>query len=388
MNHKQQIKKVLIELTGIEDVQVEFSADHKFGDYSTNVALKNKDLNIDEIVEKINIQNLEFTAEKIGRFINFKLKNDVLVDNLIQIDSEKENFGKSDLGAGKLAIVEYSSPNIAKPFGVGHLRSTVIGDAVANLMEAIGYKVMRDNHLGDWGTQFGKLLFMIDRTKTKDFSVENLEKLYVEFHKHPEWEEGGRKWFKKLEGGDKEAREIWQRCVDVSLKEFERIYELLGVKIDFAFGESYYESEMKQMLTDPKITEYIETGENNSKIINIPNIKTPLMFLKSDGATTYATRDLATIAFRERKWDPDIIIYEVGAEQTLYFRQLFATARLLGLVGDKVELIHTAHGLYLSPGGKKFSTRRGETVKLEEVLDEAVKRAKKLGNSEKTWQKR
>ena len=381
---KDQIIRALERAAKIRNPELEFPENETFGDYSTNVALKTGQKTGDIVTRLQKNKKLFDIVEKIDiagpGFINFWLKKEILVNSLNNIDMP-------NIGKGKTVIIDYSSPNIAKPFGIGHLRSSIIGQALYNLYKFLGYEVVGDNHLGDWGTQFGKLLFMIDRTKTKDFSVENLEKLYVEFHKHPEWEEGGRKWFKKLEGGDKEAREIWQRCVDVSLKEFERIYELLGVKIDFAFGESYYESEMKQMLTDPKITEYIETGENNSKIINIPNIKTPLMFLKSDGATTYATRDLATIAFRERKWDPDIIIYEVGAEQTLYFRQLFATARLLGLVGDKVELIHTAHGLYLSPGGKKFSTRRGETVKLEEVLDEAIARARKLGNSDEVTAK-
>jgi arginyl-tRNA synthetase len=137
---------------------------------------------------------------------------------------------------------------------------------------------------------------------------------------------------------------------------------------------------MKSMLNDPEITKYLEVGENESKIINIPNIKTPLMFLKSDGATTYATRDLATLSFRQKKFKPDIIIYEVGAEQKLYFQQVFAAGKLLKIVDEKVELVHTAHGLYLAPDGKKFSTRKGKTIKLEEVLEEATTRAKELGN--------
>jgi arginyl-tRNA synthetase len=171
--------------------------------------------------------------------------------------------------------------------------------------------------------------------------------------------------------------------VDVSLKEFDRVYELLGVNIDFAFGESYYESEMKQMMEDSFVKKHIVKGEDGALIIDLTRegITTPLMFLKSDGATTYATRDLATIKFRERKWDPTIIIYEVGAEQSLHFKQVFAAAKLLGLIKKPVSLVHTAHGLYLAPDGKKFSTRKGKTIKLEEVLDEAITRAKKLGNS-------
>ncbi|MCX6703927.1 MAG: arginine--tRNA ligase, partial [Candidatus Woesebacteria bacterium] len=220
-----------------------------------------------------------------------------------------------------------------------------------------------------------------------DFDIAKLEELYVEFHKLAEadesLEEKAREWFKKLEEGDAEAKSIWQKCVDASMEEFDRVYKLLGVKIDFAFGESYYESEMKQIMEDASVKKHLSKGEDGASIIDLSKegISTPLMFLKSDGATTYATRDLATIKFRERKWDPDIIIYEVGAEQSLHFKQVFAAARLLGLVKNSVELVHTAHGLYLAPDGKKFSTRAGKTIKLEEVLDEAVKRAKKLGNS-------
>jgi len=222
-----------------------------------------------------------------------------------------------------------------------------------------------------------------------------LEELYVEFHQlvheNPELENKGREWFKRLEEGDKTAREIWQKCIDISLKEFDRIYKLLGVKIDFAFGESYYEDMMKKMLSDSSIKKHLSKGEDGALIVDLASvgIKTPLIFLKSDGATIYATRDLATIKFRAEKWNPDIIIYEVGAEQTLHFEQVFAAAKILGLVDEKVELVHTKHGLYLAPDGKKFSTRKGKTIKLDEVLIEAIERARILmgisGNLRSQW---
>lgn len=377
---------------------IEATQNPDFGDYSSNIALQSKnprekanqviiklqkDKKVSEIIEKIEIAG--------SGFINFWLKKDVLVDNLIQIGKQEEKYGTSDSGKGKSVVIDYSSPNIAKPFGIGHLRSTIIGQALYNLYKFLGYEVIGDNHLGDWGTQFGKLLYMIKKENLKDFSIDKLEELYTEFHKlaqDPTKGEGleseARSWFKKLEDGDIEAKSTWQKCVDVSLKEFERIYNILGVKIDFAFGESYYDSEMGQMMDNPEVKKHLQKGEDGALIIDLTKvgIKTPLMFLKADGATTYATRDLATIIFRERKWDPDIIIYEVGAEQSLHFQQLFAAARLLGLVKDSVKLVHTAHGLYLAPDGKKFSTRKGKTIKLEEVLDEAVNRAKKLGNSD------
>ncbi|MCX6705995.1 MAG: arginine--tRNA ligase [Candidatus Woesebacteria bacterium] len=373
-------------ITGVKEINLEFPENEAFGDYSTNIALLNKNLNIDELVEKFNRLDLPVKAEARGRFINFWLKKEVLVDSLIHNDIPA-------IGKGKTVIIDYSSPNIAKPFGIGHLRSTIIGQALYNLYKFLGYEVIGDNHLGDWGTQFGKLLYMITAGNVSDFDISKLEEIYVEFHrlaeKDPTLEEKAREWFKKLEEGDSQAREIWQKCVDISLEEFERVYELLGVKIDFAFGESYYGSEMKELLGNPSILKHVSEGEDGAKIIDLSgkSINTPLMLLKGDGGTTYATRDLATIAFRVRKWNPDIIIYEVGAEQSFYFKQLFAAARLLGLVDKKIEFVHTAHGLYLAEDGKKFATREGKTIRLDEVLNEAISRAEKLGNSdEKTAQ--
>jgi len=399
---KDQILKTLHEVTGLKEIDLEFPENEAFGDYSTNIALvlakekeessrklaeeilsklqKNKDLS--EIIEKIEIAG--------PGFINFWLKKDILINTLKQIDIAKSDFGKSNIGKGKTVIIDYSSPNIAKPFGIGHLRSTIIGQALYNLYKALGYEVVGDNHLGDWGTQFGKLIYMIETEKPADLSIETLEKLYVEFHKmaekDPNLEEKARECFKKLEQGDPEAKKIWQKCVDVSIAEFDKIYETIGIRTDFAFGESYYESEMKQMLNDSDIKKYVIKGDDEALVIDLSKegIKTPLMFLKSDGATTYATRDLATIKFRVRKWDPSVMVYEVGAEQNLYFQQIFAAAKLLGLVKDSVKLVHTAHGLYLASDGKKFSTRKGKTIKLEEVLNEAIERAEKLGNNKDT----
>jgi arginyl-tRNA synthetase len=385
------MKNKLEKLLGLT---LEATENPDFGDYTTNAAMtfENPRKKAEEMVNKFKTDaGLAKFVDKIDvagpGFINFHLKKDVLIDNLIGIEQEKEKYGLSDTGKGKTMIIDYSSPNTAKPFGIGHLRSTIIGQALYNLYKALGYTVVGDNHLGDWGTQFGKLLYMIELKKITAFDIAKLEELYVEFHKlvekDPGLEERARQWFKKLEDGNAEARSIWQKCVDVSMKEFDKVYELLGVKIDFAFGESYYEGEMKQMIDDPAVRRRLVKGEDGAMIVDLSGegITTPLMFLKSDGATTYATRDLATIKFRERKWDPDIIIYEVGAEQSLHFKQVFAAAKLLGLVKDKVTLVHTGHGLYLASDGKKFSTRAGKTIKLEEVLDEAIKRAKKLGNS-------
>ncbi len=398
---RDEIIKVLKAITKAKEVNLEFPENSEFGDYSSNVALttfenakwKTPREYAEEIKSRLvsSVKLVQFIQkiEVAGPgFINFWLKTDVLISNLMQIEEEKEKYGNSEIGKGKTVIVDYSSPNIAKPFGIGHLRSTVIGQALYNFYKFLGYEVIGDNHLGDWGTQFGKLLYMITSTKTTDFSIENLEKLYVEFHvmakEDESLEQKAREWFKKLEDNDPEARTIWKQCINVSLNEFKRIYDLLEVKIDNAYGESFYEEEMRQMMDDPEIKKHLSKGEDGAIIVDLTKegIKTPLMFLKSDSATTYATRDLATIEFRVKKWHPDIIVYEVGAEQSLHFQQLFASARLLDLVSESVELIHTRHGLYLAPDGKKFSTRKGKTIKLDEVLNEAIDRAKKLGSTD------
>lgn len=382
---------------GDKAVSVESPENSAFGDYSTNVALGAKDSRqaAERLVEKLKkdkkLSSVVGKIEVAGPgFINFWLSKEFLLQNLKEVDNKREKYGNSSVGKGKTMVIDYSSPNIAKPFGIGHLRSTIVGQAIYNLYKALGYRTVGDNHLGDWGTQFGKLLYMIKKEKLKDFDLAKLEELYTEFHKLAEnpalgekMEEDARLWFKRLEEDDPEARSIWKKCVAVSMAEFDRIYDMLGVKIDYTYGESAYEDEMRGMMADPAIKKHLSNGKDGAKVIDLDKegIKVPLMFLKKDGATTYATRDLATLRFRTREWDPDIIIYEVGAEQTLYFQQIFAAARILGLVKGKVLLIHTAHGLYLAPDGKKFSTRHGKTIKLEEVLDEAIQRAAKLGNS-------
>lgn len=349
----------------VDEVQLEHPNLESFGDYSTNIAIKNK-LNAKAIAAKIP----GATVAGPG-FINIRLTNEELLKNLVS-STDIPNIGNN-----QTVIVEYSSPNIAKHFGIGHLRSTIIGQALYNLHMALGYKTVGDNHLGDWGTQFGKLLYMIDKYGTTDYDIDKLENIYIEFHKLAEndktLEDEARKWFKKLEDGDSWSREIWQKCIQISMREFDRIYDLLEVKIDHAFGESFYEDKMQEIIKLSK--EKIAVESEGAWIIETGH-ESPLMLLKSDGGTTYATRDLATVLYRMKEYDPVKIIYEVGGEQTLYFAQLFEASRKMGLVSDKVELVHTKHGLYLAPNGRKFSTRGGNTVKLDEVLNEAIDRAK------------
>ena len=425
----QEIKKFLtqastkLQISVSEDkILLEHPAELTNGDYSTNIALvtaktldkKPRDL-ADKIVSTWREIGLPDFVEKIEvagpGFINIWLKFGALGNELIEVLKDGDGYGRglkpartkdSNVLADfslrqKTIVIDYSAPNIAKPFGIGHLRSTNIGQALYNLYKFLGWKVIGDNHLGDWGTQFGKLVYQIelkikrspikspnilDHPLIKNLTLEDLEKLYVEFHKeaetHPEMEDEARKWFKKLEEGDPEAKGIWQACIDISMKEFDRIYNLLGVKIDFAHGESFYLDKMDEVLEDCRKKGILKESQG-AQVVEVPGMEVPAMLVKSDGATTYLLRDLATIKFRMREWKADLIVYEVGADQTMHFQQLFNVATQLGYAKLN-QFVHVAHGLIRWSSGK-FSTRKGMTIHLEEVLDEAIKKAEKLCES-------
>jgi len=393
-SQKRKLTDILTRKFGFKDLVVDVPEDYRFGDYSINInKIKNlsKDAGsiikfLDDLWKEKEISSVFERVETVSGYINFYLKEEILFENLKKLALEDNLSVVSHVGKGKTVVIDYSSPNIAKRFSIGHLRSTIIGQALYNTYKSLGYRVIGDNHIGDWGTQFGKLLYMIDREKVSEFDIDKLEELYVRFHdeakESPELEDEARAWFKRLEDGEERAREIWKRCVEVSISEFDRIYKRLGVSIDFSYGESFYEDRMRDLVKrfDEGKLKGLSDGIDGAKIIDLSDfgIKVPLMFLKSDGTTTYAARDLATIDFRVKKWNPDIIIYEVGAEQSLHFQQVFAAARKIGIVRDDVVLYHTGHGLYLSEDGKKFRTRSGGTIKLEEVLDKAVAKAKKI----------
>jgi arginyl-tRNA synthetase len=402
---KKAIKKLQKEKTFpkfvIPEIKIEYPEISAHGDYTSNIALK-----IAGIIKKNPIQvgelivnslpktttNLLFEkAEVINPgFINFFFSESFLLEGLKRILKEKKNYGSGNIGKGKKIVIDYSAPNIAKPFGIGHLRSTIIGQAIYNLYQFLGYKVIGDNHLGDWGTQFGKLLCAIkkwgDEKKIAKDPICELNILYVKFHKEAEkdsnLEEEARLWFKKLEKGDKEAKRIWKKCVKWSLKEFDRIYKLLGIKIDIALGESFYQSKLKGIVKKA-LDKKIAIHSRGAIIIPFPkDILPPLMIQKSDGATLYSTRDLATIKYRLEKFKPTKIIYEIGADQVLYLKQLFFAAELLGL-GERKDYFHVSHGMMRLASGK-MRTRAGNTIFLEEVLKEAIKKSLKVLDEKKS----
>jgi len=397
---KKDLKRAIEKSLKIKgkEIYLEHPENPEFGDYASNFALvkfkeiKSKMPNLTnplDLAKKI-IENfpkkdyLEKVEVFAPGFINFYLKDKIFCSNLKKILRGKEKYGSSKIGRRKTIIIDYSAPNIAKPFSVGHLRSTIIGQALYNIYEFLGYKVIGDNHIGDWGTQYGKLIYAIkkwgnEKEIEKD-PIRKLHGLYVRFHeeaeKDPQLEDEGRKWFKKLEKGDREAERIWKKCVDWSLKEFDRIYKILDIKIDLTLGESFYVPMLKDVIKEA-LKKRVAKKSKGAIIIEFPKEKLPpLMIQKSDGATLYPTRDLATIKYRRKKFKPHKIIYEVGADQSLYFKQMFLAAELLGW-GRRENYFHVAHGLILLPTGR-MRTRKGKIVLLENVLNGAIKRAREI----------
>lgn len=400
----ESIKKIDLSIKK-EEIKIEHPADINFGDYSTNIAMvlaKEEGKNPRELAETLRSQVLDLGSqenmiEKVevagAGFINFYLKPEYLIKEAESINYDIEFRKKlSEHGQNKTMVIDYSAPNIAKPFGIGHLRSTDIGQSIYNIYKILGWNCIGDNHIGDWGTQYGKLTAAIKRAMNHDLrfkiyesefsldklNIADLEKLYVAFHKEAEIDETlideGRDWFAKLENGDKEAREIWQKCIDISLLEFEKVYQMLGVKIDFIHGESFY-SEMLPEITQEIITKGITKKSEGATIIELPNMP-PAMLQKSNETTTYFTRDMATIKYRIENWNPDLIVYEVGVDQQLHFRQVFEASKLMGWTQD-CKLVHVAHGLIRWPTGK-FSTRKGDTIHLSDVIEKAMDEARKI----------
>lgn len=327
-------------------------------------------------------------------FINFKLSEAFIAAKIGELAQDPRPTKMAPESQQKI-VVEYSSPNIAKPFTVGHLRSTIIGDAVANLLAAAGHTVYRDNHLGDWGTQFGKQIYAIkawgdeEQIDQTENPLKELVNLYVKFHQEaeadPELEEAARAWFKKLEDGDPEARRLWQKCINWSWQEFEKIYRLLNVSFTEnagrGYGESFFEDKMDVVIAELKAKNLLQASEG-AELVFFPNDELPpLMILKKDGSTLYATRDLAADKFRLERYGHDItVINETGSEQSLYFRQIFKTEELLGWY-QPGQRVHIGHGMIRFKEGK-MSTRKGNVVWLKDVLDEAYSRVNAISSQE------
>jgi len=371
------------------DIPLITSFNPAHGDYNTPLALI-----LSKTIKEPPLQLAELISQEIQKQQNKAIsKIEILPPGHLNFFLEKSAFQKElknliippafvKKGAQKTVIVEYSSPNIAKPMHVGHLRSTIIGETLANLYDFCGYKVIRWNYLGDWGTQFGKLIVSYrlwgEKQQVEQNPIQALLLLYQKFHQevktNPDLEQLAQKEFKKLEQGDKENKKLWSWFKKESLKDFQNIYKLLGIKFDVKKAESDFEKDLLPLIESLKKKKLTQKSRG-ALIIPLDRFQLPpALIQKSDGASLYLTRDLANLIFRIKKYRPVKILYVVGNEQDLYFKQLFALAKILGLT-SKTEVEHIKFGLILDENKKKFSTREGELITLQEVIEKALAKA-------------
>ncbi|HEM6306145.1 TPA: arginine--tRNA ligase [Streptococcus suis] len=334
-----------------------------------------------DIVEKLDTTGFEKVVAT-GPYVNFFLDKAAISHQVLtDVITEKDQYGKLNIGQGRNVTIDMSSPNIAKPFSVGHLRSTVIGDALANIHEKLGYNPIRINHLGDWGKQFGMLIVAYklwgDKAAVEADPISELLKLYVrinaEAEEKPELDDEARQWFKKLEDGDPEAHELWQWFRDESLVEFNRIYDKLDVTFDSYNGEAFYNDKMDEGIQILEEKGLLQESKG-ARIVDLENYNLPpALIMKTDGATLYITRDMATAMYRKRTYDFVKSIYVVGQEQINHFKQLKAVLKEMDFDWSD-DMTHITFGL-VTKDKKKLSTRKGNIILLEPTLDEAISRA-------------
>lgn len=335
-----------------------------------------------DITEKI--PDVEY-FEKVGAvngYVNFFVQKEFFISGILSdIINKKEEYGKSDLGKWKNIVIDYSSPNVAKPFHAGHLRSTVIGKALYNIFNFIGYNSIGINHLGDWGTQFGKLIMAYknwgDKETVERDDVKELSRIYVKYHeeseKNPSLDDEARGWFVKMQNGDKEALDLWKWFIDISMKEYNRIYERLNIKFDYFTGESFYNDKMDAVVDELKEKNLLTKSEG-AEIVELDNFNMPpCLIIRSDGGTLYPTRDISAAFYRKKEYDFDKCIYVTAFDQNLHFAQWFKVIELMGYDWSD-RLIHVPFGLVNLPDGK-MSTRSGRVVLMEDILNSAVNKA-------------
>lgn len=319
-----------------------------------------------------------------GAYLNFYVNKETFVRSMVDA-AKAVDFGSSSVGNGQTICIDYSSPNVAKNFHVGHLRTTIIGNSLYKIYSKLGYKVVRINHLGDWGTQFGKLIVAYkawgDEETVKKDGVGELMRLYVKFHdeaeKNPSLNDEARAWFARMEHGDEEALKIWQWFKDISLIEYKRTYDLLGMDFDYYLGESFYRDKTDSIVEKISSANLL-TDSEGAKIVDLSEYDmAPCLILKNDGSSIYATRDLAAIFYRKETYNFVKCLYVTGQEQKLHFAQVFKVVELLGNDWAKDQLVHIPYGL-VSLEGAKLSTRSGNIIYAEDILLEAISKIREI----------
>ncbi len=370
---------------------LEIPPDFKMGDYAfpcyslSKTLKKSPNAIAGELAQSLPVGKPIEAVRAVGPYLNFFVDKTTLSETVLRtISEERDGYGNKAVGKGKPVVIDFSSPNIAKHLAVHHLRSALIGNAIYHIYKTLGYTCVGINHLGDWGTQFGQLIVAYKKWGSEDahksYTVTDLNNLYVRFHqeaeKNPGLEDEARAWFKKLEAGDAEAKELWQHFKDISLKEFQKIYDMLGIHFDAFVGESFYNAMIEDTITRIKEKGLSKVSEQALIVDLEPYNMPPCLLRKKDDTTLYATRDITAAEYRKKTYDFDKMVYVVGSEQKLHFTQFFKVLELMGHDWAN-RCVHVDFGLMKFKDGK-MSTRKGKVVLLEDLLIEAVERIRKI----------
>lgn len=398
INFKEQIAKQISKITNIEWEELanylEIPPDTNLGDYAfpcfklAKTLRKAPPVIAQEIKDNIEIQNTAIEKiEVVGGYLNIFINKKMLVENVLkEIDAKKDKYGYSNIGEGKTAVIEYSSPNVAKPFHIGHLRTTVIGGALYKIYNAIGYNTVGINYLGDWGLQFGKVMCGLELWKNEydleNDSINSLLKIYVRFNEeekqNPELTNKAREWFKKLEDRDEYTVKTWEWIRQVSIDNYNKTYSLLNSKFDSYNGEAYYNDKMDAIVKELEEKGLLQESQG-AKIVDLEEYNMPpCIIITSAGTTIYATRDITAFIDRVNTYKFDKMVYVVGAEQKLHFEQFFKVLEKMGYEEYVKKAVHVPFGLVVDKNGEKIGSRKGNSVFLEDILQEAINKSKKI----------
>ena len=400
INFKQEIANKIAEVTNLntKDLEsyIEIPPNMELGDYAFPCFRLAKDLHkappiiANEIKENIKIdEKIISKIDVVGGYLNIFINKQTLVEGVLkEVNNKKEKYGSSNLGQGKNVVIDYSAPNIAKPFHIGHLRSTVIGGAIYKIYNFLGYNSVGINYLGDWGLQFGKVMAGISLWKD-EYDFENDEmastlKTYIRFNKEekekPELTDLARKYFKRLEDGEPEIVEQWKHIREISLENYEKTYKLLNSKFDSYNGEAYYNDKMQPIVDELKSKGLLKESQG-AQVVDLEEFgMPPCIIITSAGTTIYATRDLASLKERMNKYDFAKAVYVVGNEQQLHFKQVFKVFELMGYGEYASKCEHVPFGLVVDKDGEKIGSRKGNSVFLEDILNEAIDKVKDIIN--------
>ena len=393
MNYKEALAKKIADIVNLSaneiEEYIEIPPNSELGDYAFPCFRLAKELKkappviASEIKEKMVLDDVVNKIDVVGGYLNFFIAKDGLVKSTLEdVLNKEDSFGNSNIGKGKTVIIDYSAPNIAKPFHIGHLRSTVIGGALYKIYKALGYNVIGINHLGDWGMGVCKTIAGYEMWKDEyDFSsnpITATSKIYARFNKEekedPTLTDKARNALQRLEARDEETTKLWKWIIEISIESYNKIYDLIGCKFDSYNGEAFYNDKMDRVVNILEEKGLLVDSEG-AKVVMMPDDMPPCIIITSAGTTIYATRDLAALLYRIENYNFDKAIYVVGAEQTLHFKQIFKTLELMGYEKYAKNCVHVPFGLILDENGEKIGSRKGNAITLEEIFGEAIEKS-------------